>query len=780
MERTARVAAEARAAALEQQLAAAQRYEAQLTALVQHLPLGLLLADPEGRIQLLNAHFRELFRLPPGLPDDVPETVPIEGAFQDPAAFAARTWALHAAGQTAVNEAFVLADGRVVELDYLVLAGGRAGRLVCYRDVTARHRAAQQLREQELFYETVLTQVPVAVAVVDPAFRYVFVNPAVHPDPTVRAHMLGRTDAETGPDRHFPPAVIAQRRRAFDKLVRTRRAVSWEQTVTGGPHPGTTRYHLRPILGPDGQLQRVVGSGFDLTAHYRAEARVREQQAFLQVLVDALPSAVYVRGAAGRVTFRNAAFAALAARVPHLGAEKSPPAEAQLQQLRAWHRQVVATGQPVTAELALAMTTGEPAHLQVHKRPLRRADGRRDVLTVLTDVTALKHAQQRAEENARAKEDFLARMSHELRTPLNGVLGLAALLEKTPLAPLQRNYLRTMQQAGQHLLALVNDVLDLAALGAQPLRLARNPFSVNGALDAAAQAVGALAVQKGLSLVVEAAAPDPPQVLGDAYRLHQVLLNLLGNALKFTARGRVALGAAVVGESPAALTVRYWVQDTGVGIAPKQQEGIFAAFAQAGAGEAGAPPGGTGLGLAISEQLVHRMGGTLRISSAPGAGATFAFTLALPRAEAAAPPVPAPVAAADYAGLRGLRVLVAEDNPVNQWIVVTVLTQRGVAVEAVANGDEALALLETQAFDAALLDIRMPGLSGVEVARALRRHPDPQRARLPLVALTANAFTADRAAYLAAGMDACVPKPFTEADLCQQLLRLTRPRTGPE
>ncbi|WP_375434889.1 PAS domain-containing protein [uncultured Hymenobacter sp.] len=891
--------AEARIAKLEQQLAdattKAERYLTQLAALVENLPVGLLLVDPAGKIQLVNSYFRNLFGLAsedtvadvyPPIP---PNTVYIDEAFQDPLEFGRRARALHQAGNTALNQEFVLADERVVELDYLVLEQEQVGRLICYRDVTERHlreaqmrtlsyipeqnpnpivrlsatgeviyanpaanpllraladdapngsgglrsrllalvqrvlgtsdqhqqeltvaehhylftavavpdesyatlyltdvtarqQVEQQLAEERLFYENTLFQVPMAVAVVDTEFRYLFVNPEIESDPTIRAWMVGKTNEEAGHYRQRPPALIARRRHFFNQALREQREVSWEETFYKGPGQYSVLYQLRPIVEADGKIRRLIASGIDLTARKQAEERqrqsdelVREQQQFIRLIVDSLPTIVYVADAEHIVTFRNAAFDALAVRSQHVyAAPKSLEVEKQVQQIRAWRNQVLATEQPLTTELPLTLDTGEICYLQVHMRPLQHTNGRVEVLVVSTDITALKQAQQQAEENARAKEAFLSRMSHEIRTPLNGVLGMANLLEKTPLSTLQQDYLTTMQQAGQHLLALVNDILDLAKITTQHLQLTQAAFDVNGVLQGAAQTVAALATQKGLLLLVEPVAQPSSRVLGDAYRLHQVLLNLLGNALKFTEHGQVQLGAALVSETPATVSLRFWVKDTGVGIAPAQQEGIFEVFSQATAATSH-QFGGTGLGLSISEQLVRHMGGTLQVCSSLNQGSIFSFTLTLPLAEEAALETPADPTPESYEGLRGLRVLLAEDNAVNQWIATVVLEHWGVQLETVSNGIDALTALTTKSYDAALLDIRMPGLSGVEVTMALRQHSDPARARLPLIALTANAFEADRISYLAAGMDACVNKPFEEAELCQILLKLTRP-----
>ncbi|HEX8424777.1 PAS domain-containing protein [Hymenobacter sp.] len=894
-------AAEARIAALEQQLAAttatAQRYQTQLAALVENLPTGLLLVDPTGQVQLVNSYFRSLFNIAPDAtigniyPLTAPGLVHINNAFANPAEFSARVQRLQQNGKTTLNQEFVLANGRVVELDYLVLEGGQAGRLVCYRDVTERHQreaqlrtlsyipaqnpnsilrlsvageviyanpaatpllqvlaaedqaeggvlrtrlldlvqqalrtneqhqqelavaghhylftvvavpdeayatlyltdvtarqqAEQQLREQRLFYESILNNVPTGISVMDADFRYVFVNPAVEPDPIIRAGLAGKTIAEAGRYRQRPPDVITQRHQGFELALREQREVAWEESFHDGQRQRANLMRLRPIIGPDGQVRQLVASVIDISARKQAEERQREsaalmqeQQAFIRLVVDALPNIVYMAGAENVVSFRNAAFDNMAALSQHVTGPKVALVEKQVQQIGAWRQQVLATGEPLNAELLLTMTNEDTCCLQVHMRPFRQADGRVEVLTVSTDITALKQAQQQAEENSRAKEAFLSRMSHEIRTPLNGVIGMAMLLEKTPLTPLQQDYLSAMQQAGQHLMSLVNDVLDLAKITTEHLELAQAPFEMSGALQAAGQTVAVLATQKGLHLTVEPLAVSGLRLVGDAYRLHQVLLNLLGNALKFTEQGFVQLGAQVVRESEADVTLRFWVQDTGVGIEPAQQEGVFEAFTQASAGRHH-QAGGTGLGLAISEQLVHHMGGTLRMCSELNQGTTFSFTLTLPRAGDATLEAPADAVEGQYDALRGVRVLLAEDNAVNQWIATVVLEHWGVVVEAVDNGDAALVALTTNDYDAALLDIKMPGLNGVEVAEALRRHPDPVRSRLPIIALTANAFETDRASYLAAGMNACVNKPFEEAELCQPLVQLIKSRSG--
>lgn len=783
-------------------------------------------------------------------------------------------------------------------------------------DLTERKRAEQQVAQQQEFYEAVLNLLPFDVAVFDAGHRFRFVNPASVADPAARQQIIGLTNAEYFALRQPQyPELGQQREQYFDLAVRTRADVTWEEAGTDRRgRPQLMVRHLRPVFGPDGTLRLVVGSGIDITARYVAENlqhqvqdMLREQEAFIRQIVDALPNVLYLVEPEGAVSFSNRCFDERVNDSDHLtaAAPKSETVAQETADMGAFNQQVLTSRQPDTREMPLTLRTGELRYYQVHKQPLRRANGQLGVLTISTDVTEVKRARQElerrekqyhdlvhysqalicthdlqgviltvnpavehllgwpaaelvgsplsnvlfakylpdfeaylaalttqrpqdqlltvctragerrylrcysypvtepghppyvvasgydvtvgllaqraleqakheAEANAQAKETFLARMSHEIRTPLNGVLGMATLLHKTPLSAQQTEYLNAMQQAGNHLLSLLNDVLDMAKITAHHLQLNNVPFDLAELLRGVGQTVAALAAAQGLELAVRPLPGGPLRVAGDAYRLHQVLLNLLANAIKFTEQGRVELGAEVLAETPDILTLRFWVADTGIGIAPAEQVHIFEAFAQASA-DTSRRFGGTGLGLAISQQLVEQMGGTLALRSAPGQGSTFSFELPLPRAAGAGPASAGSIAQArpTFEGLRGLRVLLAEDNYLNQWIARVVLEHWGVEVVAVGNGTDALAELSAHDFDAAILDIRMPGLSGVEVTTALRALPNAYRAGIPIIALTANAFETDREAYLAAGMNACLVKPYEEADLCQLLLGLT-------
>jgi PAS domain S-box-containing protein len=384
----------------------------------------------------------------------------------------------------------------------------------------------------------------------------------------------------------------------------------------------------------------------------------------------------------------------------------------------------------------------------------------------------LKRARQEAEATARARENFLANMSHEIRTPMNGVLGMTAQLAKTRLDTRQQELVRIIRSSGQHLLAVLNDVLEMAKITAGKLELEQAPFNLCHSMEAAVQPLALQAQEKGLEVVgvpLRDSCPVP-WIIGDAHRLNQILINLVSNAVKFTARGRITIKGEMLDETEDTLTVRFSVQDTGPGIAPEKQAHIFESFTQAYADTA-RQHGGTGLGLTISRGLVEQMGGQLTLVSEVGQGSTFAFTLTLPKAPAEALPVD-PEAVGTTGQLAGVRVLLVEDNDINRTVARMMLEPWGVVLAEAPDGPAALALLEQQTYDVVLMDIQMPGMSGVEVTQRLRKLPLTERAATPVIALTANAFRADLERYLTAGFNDYLAKPFDEEELYHKITAL--------
>ena len=385
----------------------------------------------------------------------------------------------------------------------------------------------------------------------------------------------------------------------------------------------------------------------------------------------------------------------------------------------------------------------------------------------------LREARDQALAATRAKTAFLAAASHEIRTPLNGVLGMLDVLALGSLNGRQRQQVDVARRSGESLLQLLNDVLDLTKAETTAVVLASRPFRPVDVVNEVIEALHPLSLRKGIHLAATGASDDV--LVGDPARLRQVVMNLTGNAVKFTGEGSVEIGIATAAApgGPGWRTLRLSVTDTGAGMSDDEQRALFQPFTQ---GAQGARHGGTGLGLALSRQLVEVMGGRIEVSSRPGAGSTFTVVLELPsQASPDALPVPAPRAApedvVERPGLSGrtpLRVLVADDNDVNLMVARALLAAEGADVVAVEDGDEALLAVQEESFDLVLLDLQMVRMSGLEAARAIRALPGAAGATR-LLALTADAAPGTAAACRDAGMQGVLHKPLRRRDLRQLL-----------
>jgi len=538
-----------------------------------------------------------------------------------------------------------------------------------------------------------------------------------------------------------------------------------------------TNATIVPFSDETGRPFQYIAIRTDITARQEAMTRLEEQLHFTEELLDAIPLPVYVKDESRCYRLFNRAFEEFFGidRRSFLGKTAFDLLPADVAGVHdKVDGELLASVSRRSYEARSHRPDGAERDGIYHKATLTRRDGSiAGLICTIYDITQRKEweketlrAKEAAEAASRAKSDFVANMSHEIRTPMNGILGIVELALDTPLTPEQREYLGVVKSSAEALLTVINDVLDFSKIEAGKLTIEDTPFEPRKVVGAALKTLALRANSKGLELALDVAPAIPEVVSGDPGRLRQVLLNLVGNAIKFTERGEVVVRAEPVADGDGN-EIHFSVSDTGIGIPYDKQTAVFEAFAQEDSSTT-RRYGGTGLGLTISQRLVGMMGGRLWVDSEPGVGSTFHFTVRCgdaggrqPSTVTAAPPPAREIPSMD--------VLVVEDHPVNQRLALSLLEKWGHRATLARDGREGLDLMTTHRYDLVLMDMQMPEMSGLEATRRFRAQETGKRT--PIVAMTANAMEGDRETCLAAGMDDYLPKPIRSVDLLAMLER---------
>lgn len=641
-------------------------------------------------------------------------------------------------------------------------------------DITERKNAEQKLEEQRKFYEGILNNMPADIAVFNVHHEYLYVNPKAIKDDHIRSWIIGKRDEDYCRYRNKPLSLASGRRAHFKMVMESHKPTEWEEQ-NALPN-GDFEYMLRrwyPVMDANGNIQLVIGYGIDITERKKSEEALRANEEKYRSIIANMNLGLMEMDANGKIIFANQTLLNMADLKEDQYVGFNPIVWID----EDYRPEVLAK----MANRAKGTSEAYEARTNIHNKkgwwlvssaPKYSRNGNFiGSIIVCLDINNQKQlenelikSREQAVLLAKAKEMFLANMSHEIRTPMNAILGMGNQLAKTKLNDQQSFFLNTINSAADNLLVIINDILDLSKIEAGKLSIEKIAFEPRKIVQNAMQVVMHKAEEKGLKLTNSFFDSRlSPVLIGDPYRINQVLLNLLSNAIKFTERGSVDIAIEVIEDEQNFQTLITTITDTGIGMEQKFVERLFDKFSQE-YESVSRKYGGTGLGMSICNELIHLMGGEISVDSVKGKGTKISFSINLRKGSPK--DVLDPITEAiDGNFLQGKKILVTDDNDMNRLVASTILLNYGAVLMEANNGEEAVQIVENEPIDLVLMDIQMPVLNGYDATKAIRKF----NSGLPILALTANAIRGEQDKCLAAGMNDYIIKPFKEEDFLKRI-----------
>jgi PAS domain S-box-containing protein len=666
---------------------------------------------------------------------------------------------------------WVLDRGVVIEKN----ATGNPLRIIgTHTDITEMKEAEQKLDEQRKFYESILNNMPADIAVFNSNHEYLFVNPRGIKDEELRKWIVGKRDEDYCALRNRPVNIAHERRATFNKVLESKQTSEWEERYVLSN--GNEQYVLRrlfPVLNNAGKVYLVIGYGIDITERKKFEVALKANEEKYRGIIANMNLGLMEMDKNGKIIFANQTLLKMTGinEVEANGYNSKRFLDTSSVNLVEERLKQRAEGISEAYEVQTNIN-GQRGWWFVSSAPKYSPAGKHvGSIVICLDITNQKKLEQeliksreQAEQLAKAKEIFLANMSHEIRTPMNAILGMGNQLAKTNLTEQQNFYLNTIATAAENLLVIINDILDFSKIEAGKLNVEKIGFEPKMIAGNAMHVLMHKAEEKGIKLINSFCDTRlSPVLLGDPYRLNQVMLNLISNAIKFTEKGFVDIIFEVIDETSTHQTVKGCVIDTGIGMDNDFVEKIFDKFSQE-YESVSRKFGGTGLGMSICKELVQLMGGTIEVESSKGNGTVVSFTIEFEKGDTAnLPQSNSESFTGDF--ISNKTILVTDDNEMNRLVASTILENYGATILEAANGEEALSMLDKNIVDLVLMDIQMPVLNGYEAIRLIRK----QANNIPVIALTANAIKGEADKCLEAGMNDYIAKPFKEEEFLKKI-----------
>ncbi len=771
--------------------------------LIQNLDSGIVIENKDQKIILVNEKFCKFMGIA-GSPEDLigvnynVANRQNRNLYKDPDTAIPRIHEILEQKQLALNELIELADGRFFKRDYVpvYLDGKFEGHLWQYVDVTEQEGIRKKLEEQKVFYENVLNNIPADIVAFSPNHEYLFINPTSIKNPQLRTWMIGKRDEDFCIYRNKPMIIAKERRALFNKVLAAKKLNSWEEKIVSPD--GTVEYHHRnmyPVLNDKNEVTQVIGFGLNITDTKKIEEQLKLNEKRFRDLFNYSQAFISTHDLDGKLITVNPAMCEL------LGYDQEEligkmltdflPKDDIKKFYTDYLEQVITNGSANGVFRILGKSNKE-SFLLYKNFKVEEENSEPYIIGFSQDITdrvdaekELLAAKKVTEDAHKAKEIFLANMSHEIRTPMTGILGIANLLSKTGLDEQQRKFTKLISESANNLLTIVNDVLDIEKIAAGKIDLESIPFRIEEKVYTTLQSFQFKAEDKSINLLLNSTLPDDIVVIGDPYRLSQILNNLLSNALKFTTEGEISVILDYKSNDSKAIIIEIQVQDSGIGIKKEKLQDIFHPFVQAST-DTTRKFGGTGLGLTICKNLIEMQGGDISVSSEVNKGTTFTFHIPYQKGDASMLPQDNKEDI-NFKDLESVKILVAEDVELNQFLIRHILESWGCEVSIVNNGQEAVEKVRKQQFDLILMDIQMPEMDGItatKMIRSLNIVEKPvidksvitkkirtlninDKSTIPIIALTANALKGDGQRYINIGMNGYISKPYTEEKLFQ-------------